>query len=270
MRYRKIRLAVGFFVIVFFIALSSFSFFLLKEKGTFDKRYNYYFITNSAATFYVGMPLKFSGFNIGLIDDISLMDDGSVMMKFSVTEKNMKWVTEDCSLIVKKPLIGPTHIEINSIIGNKPLKANSQLNIHMNDDINDMILKLEPMVDRIVSIVNNINTITSYMAQDDSELILTIKQIHQISSDIADITSSLDKKIINPSANTLKELSDIMKDVKQKLEKFDTTVESIGSYDKELLELKEQIDAGIVKSNKIIDKVDMLLEEKQPQNIELP
>jgi phospholipid/cholesterol/gamma-HCH transport system substrate-binding protein len=270
MQYRKIKLSVGIFVIIFFISLLSFSFFLLKEKGTFDKRYTYYFITQNASPFHVGMPLQLSGFNIGIIDDISLRDDGSAMMKFSVSYKNQKWITDGSTLTVKKPLIGPTIIEVNSIMENEPLQPNSQIGIRISDDINDMISKLEPAVERIINIINNINTISSYIAKDDSEVILTIKQIHQISSDIAEITSSLDKKIIDPSSQTLKELHFIMIDVKDKLEKFDSTVDALGSYDKDLLELKEHISIGIIKSNKIIDKVDMLLEDKDEKKMELP
>ena len=92
MQYNKIKFAVGLFTIMFFVVTSAYVYLLLAEKGLFDKRYNYNFNTQSAKDFSVGMPLKFSGFNIGVIDNISLKDDGTVSIVFSVNEENKKWL----------------------------------------------------------------------------------------------------------------------------------------------------------------------------------
>ena len=311
MPYNKMRLAVGLFVLALLIAIFTFLYLLLEEKGTFDKRYNYGFNTQSASSFNVGMPLKYSGFNIGVIDKISLQDDGTAHMVFSVDENNRKWLTKDSVLMLKKPLIGSPHIELYSAIGNDLLEEDSTVTILLSDDINDMISKLEPAVDRIISVIKNIDTITSYLSNKDSDILLTLKNIrkfsdnltksdsllttitgdknstqsiisslnetkqimkelHKISTDISHTTSSLDADIIKPTSSTIKELDDIMKDVKQKLESLDSTVKAVGSYDKDLYELKEQVSVGIQKSNQIIDKVDSLLQDEEKSEITLP
>jgi len=298
------KLAVGIFVITIFIVTASFSYFLLKEKGTFDKRYSYHFSTETASSFNVGMPLKYSGFNIGVIDKISLQDDGTVHMVFSVNENNRKWVTKDSVLMLKKPLIGSPHIELYSAIDNEVLKENSTITIRLSDDINDMVSKLEPPVDRIISIINNIDNITSYLSNDNSDILLTLENIrkfsdnltksnsllttitgdenstqsiisslnktkeimeelHKISTDVSKITSSLDSEIMQPTSSSLKELDIIMKDIKQKLKSLDGTVKAVGSYEKDLYELKEQVSVGLQKSNQIIDKVDSLLQDEE-------
>lgn len=311
MQYNKMKLAVGLFVVTLFIVIVASLYLLLQEKGTFDKRYNYHFNTESASSFNVGMPLKYSGFNIGVIDKISLKDDGTVHMTFSVDENNKKWISRDSILMLKKPLIGSPHIELYSAVGNEQLEAGSTLVMLLSDDINDMISKLEPAVDRIISVINNIDTITSYLSNDDSDILLTLKniqtftatlleddsllttitgdknstdslidslnetakimhEIHQISKDFSQITSSIDSDIVQPTSSTVKELEAIMKDVKQKLESLDSTVKAVGSYDKDLLELKEQVSVGLQKSNQIIDKVDSLLQDEEKSEITLP
>jgi ABC-type transporter Mla subunit MlaD len=111
MQYSKIKLAVGVFVITLFITIITFLYLVLEDKGTFNKRYNYHFTTDSASFFSVGMPLKFSGFDIGVIDDISLNNDGTVYMTFSVDENNRKWITEGTVLMIIKPLIGSAHMK---------------------------------------------------------------------------------------------------------------------------------------------------------------
>jgi len=305
------KFAVGIFIITLFVSVGMFIYFLLEEKGTFDKRYSFSFNTKSASFFSIGMPLKFSGFAIGVIDDIALKDDGTVNMTFSVTQENRKWISQGSTLIIKKPLIGSPHIEIHSIPGNKPLKEHSVLTLELSDDINDMIAKLEPVVDKIEKIINSVETITAYIAKDDSYLMKTLKNVEKltanmaneksflttitgdskstqslissinrsdkimhefekISKDLSKITHSLEGKIIDPSSSTIKELDGIMKDVKQKLNHLDGTVKSMGSYDKELVHIKDEISAGLQKSNQIMDKIDALMQDSDSQEIELP
>ena len=304
MSYNKMKLSVGIFMLIFFIVVTGFIYLLLKEKGTFEQRYSYHFSTISANSFYVEMPLKFSGFNIGVIDKIALKDDGTVYMTFSVNKENRKWISKDSLLMIIKPLIGTPYIELHSVLGNPILEAGSTLDIEISDDINDMISKLEPAVDKMIATINNIESITSEFAKDDSSLATTINNLQvftnklakddsiltsvtgnkdstinliksinlttKIIEEIHNITSSLDKSIIKPSSNTISELEHIMKDITQKLQALDGTVKAVGSYDKELVELKEQISISLEKSNQIMDKVDALMQDTSSSKVILP
>ncbi len=311
MQYEKMKFAVGLFVSILFLTIFASLYLLLDEKGTFEKRYSYHFSTDSASSFNIGMPLKFSGFNIGVIDDIALRDNGSVLMTFSVTSKYRKWVAKDSILMIKKPLIGSPHIELYSTKGNEILQEGSYLTLLMSDDINDMISKFEPAVNKLINIINSIDIITSKMSKDDSNLNKTMQNIEKfsgnlassdslltavtgndastknfiktinsttkivgevdkISKDISAITAKLDANIVTPASLSAKELEKILKDVKQKLDALDSTVKAVGSYDKDLFELKEQISVGLIKSNQIIDKVDGILQNKKKSEIKLP
>ena len=61
-----------------------------------------------------------------------------------------------------------------------------------------------------------------------------------------------------------------VKDIKSKLDVLDSTVNSVGSYDKDLIELKEQISVGLQKSNQIMDKVDSLMSDESAAEVMLP
>ena len=283
MSYDKMKIAVGIFILIFFITSSTFLYFILKEKGTFDKRYSYNFTTDSANSFIVGMPIKFSGFKIGVIDNISLSNNGSVSMKFSVNENNRKWISEDSVLLVRKPLIGSAHIEVYPVLGNPPLEIDSTLTLIMSDDINDMISKLEPAVNKIINIIDNIDSITNKLSSDNSlltsitgdisasqNLVKLLNTMNKIIEDIHKVSSLISPNIMNPASNTIKELNKIMKDIKQKLDAIDGTVKIVGNSDKDLAELKEQISVGVFKSNQIIDKIDSLLQNDKTSKVILP
>ncbi len=310
MQYDKMKFSVGVFVLTLIIVISTFLYFLLEEKGTFDKRYSYHFNTGSAESFSVGMPLKFSGFNIGTLDDIKLLNNGGVYMTFSVSEKNRKWIAIDSVLILKKPLIGSPHIEVYSAIDNVSLKEGSSLEILMSDDINDLIAKLDPVVEKAMSIITNIDHITKAFADKDSDFMQTLtniniftaklannsllttitddqestqsiidslnqmvkimKDIKKMSNDISKLTASLDTKIIDPASKSMIEVEKIMKDIKLKLETIDGTVKAVGTYDNDLVTLKEQISVGLQKSNQIMDKVDSLMQDNENSELLLP
>lgn len=249
MQYDKMKLAVGIFVLTFFISASSFLYFLLDEKGTFDKRYNYKFRAYSAESFSVGMPLKFSGFNIGVVDDIELQDDGSVILTFSVNEDNRKWIAEGSVLNVKKPLIGSAYIIIYSALGNQVLADGSTLQVHISDDINDMVAKLEPVVDKLINIISSVDKITSYMARDDSEISKTLVNIEKFSSNLAKNDALLttvtgDEKATQSLISSLQSTSEIMKEVykmSQDVQKITSGLDSkiVDPSSSTILELKD-------------------------------
>ncbi len=311
MPYSKMKLAVGSFVIVLITILGLFFFLILKEKGAFDKRYSYDFYTPSAALFKVGMPLQYSGFDIGTIDNIELTDKGNVHIKFSVSKENSKWICEYSMLLLVKPLIGSPHIEVLTTVGNMPLKPNSTLQLVESDDINDMITKLQPAITKMINIIDNIETITSTFSNEDgafnnsiknievvtgrfaqnkallttitgnqgstdaligslNETQKTMKQVHEISIKLDGLIGGLDSKMVKPSTEALNNINLIMKDVQHKLQALDGTINAVGAYDKDLGAIKEQIEVGLDKTNKVMDKVDSLLNNNKKSEVTLP
>jgi len=304
MQYNKMKIAVGFFVIILILSLGIFSYLLLDAKGAFKKRYQYYFITDSAASFSIGMPVKFSGFAIGSIDDIKLLNDGKVKISLLITEENRKWINKYTYLLLKKPLIGSPHVEVLASSGNGYLKPNSKLPIIVTDDINDLVTKFEPVVDRLLNIIKNIEIFTNDMVKKDSNINKTLKnvevitnklaksdslltsitgdekstkslinslnEIDKILKDISNITSSLHKDIVKPTSNSIKELHSILQDVNNKLKELDPAIKSIGNSGDDIEKLKESINLTIEKTNDIMEKLDAVLEDKSVDKVELP
>jgi len=302
MQYDKIKIAVGIFVLLLLTIIFATVFFILKEKGTFQKRYSYNFYTKSAASFNVGMPLKFSGFKIGVIDNIALENNGEVHMVFSVSEENRKWIAKGTTLTIKKPLIGSAHIEVHSIVGNEPLPAGATLKIFMSDDINDMISKLEPVVNKLINIIDNIDIITTKLAGKNSDMMQTLKNINLFSQKLVQNDSLLttftgDKNItkdlitsIKTTNNILNNIETITNDVKKTTASLDDTIihpitSSIHQIQiilkdiqsklktlpkKDIIHFKKQISITLEKSNQIMDRIDTILQDNKNSEVKLP
>jgi phospholipid/cholesterol/gamma-HCH transport system substrate-binding protein len=304
MQEKKMKLLVGFFMISIFVIFSAFIYLLLKEKGTFEKHYTYHFTTDSAEYFTIGTPIKFSGFEIGMVDDISLKDDGSVEMSFTVRKENIKWLSEGSVLMIIKPLLGAPHIELFTSLGSPPLAEGSYLTMMTSDSINDLVVKLQPLMQKSIDILNNVHAMTVYLSSEDSELkkilqnlekltsklanddslltsmtgdkkatqeiIKSINETAKIMQDLSEITSSLKQDVMTPASSSIKEINSILIDIKEKLKTIDPTVKAIGTFDNELIEIKDQVSVGLQKSNQIMDKVDTILEDKTQSEVVLP
>ncbi len=304
MTYKNIKFKVGLFVLLLLLILSGVVYYILIKKGTFDKRYNYTFTSFSAESFTVGMPVKVSGFAIGRLDTIKLLDNGNVKFIFSVDKQNQKWVCEESLLMVRKPLLGSPQIVLYSAIGNPVLKAGSEINTIVSNDINDLVLSLEPIILKIANIVNSVDKITTYLSKDNSELmkiiiniekftaslvedkslltsltgdkkatdafIKTIKKLPILINKFDKLSTDLNKDIVPLVIELIKELNVIAKDVEQKLQSLDNLVHSVGSSDKDISTIKDQIKIGLSKTNQIIEKVDNLFQSEKNEKVVLP
>ncbi len=250
------------------------------------------------------MPVKVSGFAIGRVDKIILQENGAVNVTFSVDKKNQKWLAKDSLLMIRKPLLGSTYIILYSAIGNPILKEGTILDNIISNDINDLVLKLEPIIVKMGNIVNSVDKITTYLAQDNSELMMIIKNIEKFSSTLAQnkslltsltgdekatnsfiksinklydllnnyntLGSNVNKDVLPLLSEFIKELNLIAKDIQSKLKSLDKVIESVSSSDKDIIEIKKQIKTGMSKTNQIIEKVDNLFINEKNEKVVLP
>ncbi len=304
MHYENMKLAVGIFVIVLVFSLSAFTVFLLDAKGVFEKQYRYYFVTESAASFSIGMPLKFSGFAIGHIDDIELKDNGAVLIHFAVTSENRKWINPYTYLMLKKPLIGSAHIEVYATSEKNYLDVESRLPIVITDDINDLVTKFEPVIDRLLNIIENIETMTNTLSRQDSSfnktienletfseklakndallttvtgddkatknMINSVNELNEILQNINGATKDLKKDIIEPTSVSIKEFYLILHDLNQKLKTLDPLVENLGESGADIKVIRQGIKHTIEKTDALMEKVDALLQDQSKTKVELP
>ena len=305
------KLLVGIFVTLLLISIVATFTVVLEKKGFFQDKVSFYFMTSDARSFYVGMPLNVSGFEVGTISERLLMDNGEVKVIFKVSKSNHKWICEDTLLMLDKPLIGSPTIQILTSLAYDKLTENKKLEIIIRDDINDIILNLQPIMDELQDIIHSIHTITyslsakdgafekslaniekltHKLATDDSlltsltgnpnvskELNHTFYQSNKILANITELTKALNamlvniqKELVSPAGDSLQSLNIIFKDIEKKLSKLDGTINTLGTYDKELLTLKKELHINLDKTQSLLQKVDMMLNSENSPTSELP
>ncbi|NIA20108.1 MAG: MCE family protein, partial [Xanthomonadaceae bacterium] len=247
MSYNKMKIAVGIFAILFIVIITAFLLFILNEKGLFEKKYPFAFYAGNASYFSLGTPIKYVGFEIGSIQKIELTYDGKVFAHFTVSKKYRQLVNKKSFLMLKKPLIGSPVIALVSEPNNTMLHPHAILQFTVQDDINDLVVKFEPIVKKLQTIITSIDIITTRMADPNGPFFQTLANIEKTSHTLAAHDSVInaltgDRESAKNVATAIKTLKQSMEEV----EKITTDIEKmLGEANKNIIEPTKDIGRNI-------------------------
>jgi len=148
---------VGLFIIcttvIIFLALL----YLAREKGFFTTVSTFTLSSKTGEGFTEGMPVVFSGFNIGKVHALELNDKGIVLIKIKIPQRHVKWIKADSSFVLYRPLIGAARIVVTTDnLGSPPMPENKIPEVAIINDINDAIEKVQPLLEKITQIAENL------------------------------------------------------------------------------------------------------------------
>ncbi|MDX1295091.1 MAG: MlaD family protein [Sulfurimonadaceae bacterium] len=304
MPYHRMKLAVGVFVIALSALFFVLIYVILEKKGVFEETLSFNFNTESAEALYIGMPIRYSGFEIGNINNIELTERGTVHVLFDIKKEHAKWIRMNTLLRLEKPLIGSPTIDVLTSLEHPELIPGSTLKMVVQDDINDIITKIEPVINDLQNIVVSVNQMTEKLASEEGNLFMTLENLKSYSDQLVEddallttltgdansteslkatlaeteatvkeintMVTELHDNVVTPSEATMQQLDTILADIINKLDTLEGTIDAIGSYDKDLIELKGDIRSGVQKTTNLIDQVSGMLGEDQPSEAPLP
>lgn len=247
---------VGLFIIcttaVILIALL----YLAYEKGFFSTVHTFTLSSKTGEGFAEGMPVVFSGFNIGKVHELELNDKGIVLIKIKIPERHVKWIKADSSFVLYRPLIGAARILVTTDnLNSPPMPENKVSEVETINDINDAIQKVKPLLEKITQIAEN---------------------LERLSRKVDAMAAKTDEQVFGKEG-TLPQINKILKDVAGKLEKLNTTVDNLNKISKEASEgmkdfrtLRSDIDDTVKTLNDVAREIDAILSKKKEPEIKVP
>lgn len=287
MSHRRIALSVGLFIIVTSVLVLITLFYVIEKKGLFESQTQYRLIATDAEDIEVGMPILFSGFEIGQVDRLALYENGEVLITISVPEHNTKWMRSDAEFILDKPLIGKPKITLTSSMQNPPLNTQSISRMKIKDGINEIISNIQPVVLELQNIVSNVNSLSSSFSDDNASspsklassnlLRSTLASFNLALADIRSLIQNTDEgisevrsDIIKPANSNMQKLDLMLKDINTKLKEIDQTVRIIGRSDKDIATFKEEVNFLIKEVTELSTRINSVIGEEPKKSIELP
>lgn len=252
----KREIKVGLFVVCTAIIIIMALLYLAKEKGFFEIVYTFTLSSKSGEGFTQGMPVEFSGFNIGKVQALELNDKGVVLIKIRIPQRHVKWIRTDSTFILYRPLIGAAHIVVETDnLNSGPLPEDKIPEVETINDINDAIEKVQPLLEKITKIAEN---------------------LERLSKKIDAMAVKADEQVFGEEG-TLPNVNKILKDIARKLEKLNATIDNINKISQETSEgmkdfrtLRSNIDDTVKTLDDVSRKIDAILSRKKEPEIKVP
>jgi phospholipid/cholesterol/gamma-HCH transport system substrate-binding protein len=281
---RNIQFKVGLFIIITSLMTVAFVGYVAYRKGIFAKEHTYTLSSKSGESLAVGMPVVFSGFKIGRVDSLELNAAGIVVIKIKVPDQHIRWVRADSVFILEKPLIGSARISVATANLDAPALAEEAIpRIVETNDIDDAVKSVKPILEKISSITNHVETLTSKLADpggDMAKILSTAKNAAQrvdgILKKIDAMASKTDEQIYG-SQGALTHVQTILKDLIVKLKKMDPVFDNIhrisvdtADTTKDIKALRQDIDSMVNDINILLNDIDKLIPLKKETQLKLP
>lgn len=153
----KLHFKVGIFALVSMLLGVGFVFYLLNARGFFEGTYQLQLAAVSADNVVPGVPLVFSGIKIGQVTSLGLNDGGGVVIHAQLPIRHAKWLRQDSSFVLDKPIVGGAKIRVDSPHLDAPALPNNSTMLLLSSDITKDIPIL---VERFKVILANVEHLT--------------------------------------------------------------------------------------------------------------
>lgn len=153
----KLHFKVGIFAVSVVLLGAGFLLYLLHARGFFDGTYQLQLAATTADNVVPGVPLTFSGIQIGQVTSLGLNDGGGIVIRVELPLLHAKWLKEDSNFTLDKPIVGGAKIRVESPHLDAPALPNNSTMLLLTSDITKDIPIL---VERFKVILANVEHLT--------------------------------------------------------------------------------------------------------------
>lgn len=187
MNQRRIRIAVGLFLVITLGLMASAAGYVLYRKGLFEEQVAFTLVAESGQHLSPGMPVVFQGHKLGSVQQVDLNRQGHVEARFAIPADQHRWLRTSSTFTVEKPLLGNARILVATQDMDAPLlPKGARVRTRLEDDINRLIEEAQPVVQDLQRIVAHLREISGEVADPDSDFRQTMAHLERFSGRLAD------------------------------------------------------------------------------------
>ena len=163
----KLHFKVGLFAAASLLLAAIFIVYLLHARGFFEKTFHLQLAAASADGVAPGVPVVFSGIEIGSVTTLGLNENGGIIIHTEFLGRNAKWLKENSTFTLDKPIVGGAKIRVDSPDLNATALPDNATMLLLTSDISK---EIPALVDRVKTILANVEHLT----RQDGELNATL------------------------------------------------------------------------------------------------
>jgi phospholipid/cholesterol/gamma-HCH transport system substrate-binding protein len=194
---QKIEFKVGLFVMITLLLIMASIGYVAYKKNVFSKVYTYTLSSKTGEYLTEGMPVVFWGFNIGRVSALELIDQG-VLIQIKIPERHNRVIRSNSKFILDKPLFGPPRIVVETDnLNAPPLLPQHRPEISVSNDINEIIKRAKPIIDKADRIMTNVEQVTAKLADPGGDVNRILKNTQTVTANLADPKGDVNRILKN-------------------------------------------------------------------------
>jgi len=169
----KLHFKVGLFTAASLLLAGVFVVYLLHARGFFEDTFHLQLAASSADDVAPGVPIVFSGIEIGRVTTLGLNEEGGIIIHTELRGRNAKWLKENSTFTLDKPIVGGAKIRVDSPDLDAPALPDNSTMLLLTSDISKEIPLL---VERVKAILDNVEHLT----RKDGEINATLANVKTV------------------------------------------------------------------------------------------
>jgi len=299
----KLHFKVGLFAAASLLLAGVFLVYLLHARGFFENTYHLQLAAASADGVAPGVPIVFSGIEIGRVTTLGLNDSGGIVIRTEFLERNAKWLKENSTFTLDKPFVGGAKIRVDSPDLDAPALPDNSTMLLLTSDISK---EIPALVERVKAILANVEHLT----RKDSELNATLANVKTVTGRMTGeygmlegllgspekaraVTDSLDKiralitkldslavkmdGVADETKASLVQVRALLDDAQSSLKKADTVMANaveisanVKDGTQDLAALRAEIDDAVRKANALVNEINKKWPFARDPEVKLP
>ena len=177
---KNLEFKIGVLLAVTVLLGGAFILYALHARGAFQETRVLVLTTEDVESVNVGMPISFSGFPIGQVSRLRLMDNGQVRVELAIPREDARWLRKSSVFTLEKALLGGAKIKAHSSnLRDPPLEDGAVRPLYTGDatkDIPELLAKVKSVLANVDNMttpgapinrtLDNVETVTGRMAGD--------------------------------------------------------------------------------------------------------
>lgn len=164
---------VGLFALAVVLSGVAFVGYLLHARGFFENTYRLNLAAPSADGVAPGVPLVFSGMEIGRVASVGLNDEGGIVIRANLLERNARWLRQTSTFTLDKPIVGGARIRVDTPDLSAPPLPDDSTMLLLTSDISR---EIPGLVERVKGILDNVEHLT----RKDGEVLTTLANVQTL------------------------------------------------------------------------------------------
>lgn len=249
-RFKNLEIKVGLFV---FAAIAMIVFMIagfLVTQDVFTRKVKVIFIAKSGEGLSKSMPVMYSGFQIARVHMIELRDDGKVELRANIPERYRKWVKSDSEAKIQaQGVIGANAIVLSGGTADTVEIGDGQsYELKREKAIADLVAKVEPMIDDIQLILDNVSGVTTSISDKRPRIESILDGVGAVGDDLTNKEGSVGYLVRSDYLkNEVQAIINQIQTIQSNVERItlavnarvDETQPVIQNFDKGLIAIKE-------------------------------